>query len=586
MAMGSVKQTPVRFSGTLEELQQEFKRLEEEKKFNLLNQQCEKSNRLLTEKIITINNRPLSGLEFLEVINSKALAGRKIARLVGAGIATPVGLGIGALVALGVGWPALILAPVVSNGISYFVPEVRYGYVIPKSITSLSHSQANAVSEYDVTNAFNKLMDAGLLDRHEVKNEYGSHLYYYYTVTKLGQTLLADQSKLNAEQLFKRKHTQVEATAEAKKANKTTQGAAAKAKAAATPQEQQNRLQLIKTLTSQSPSESFNGYELLSKVIQAYDKRFPYGRMLAKGITDLDLMKHIAPSDSQTTRRQLNALVSLGLITKLETTAKGPAEQKNELWVIESRGRSILKQGDPSKNGSVSEEDMTAILQLEIDRLEESKKEKLSQFQAIEGQYQQLLQAMGDLEKQIKSLTQQLTPLAEKAEKETDDISKRKQLREIKLQKVHLDRLENQHRIQGELAQRLKLEMEGKDLLLAKWNERVEHDISDLMECQIKIKVLKAEQSITQVIQSIQQIEQKQLDGSRLFDQEAQWLTQQIQGQYQRTKEPDALEAQKLDLATEKALEAELLRSETADVLKEITLKENTQKPSQNKQGQ
>ncbi len=52
MAIGSLKQAPVKFSGTLEELQEEFKRLEEEKKFNLLNQQCEKSNKLLTEKLI------------------------------------------------------------------------------------------------------------------------------------------------------------------------------------------------------------------------------------------------------------------------------------------------------------------------------------------------------------------------------------------------------------------------------------------------------------------------------------------------------------------------------------------------------
>lgn len=552
----------LRFSGVLNEVKQNFEQIDKAHIESLLNLQAGKAQELSQKTIITINNRAMNGIEFLELVDQVSEAERKSARKWGAGIVTPLTLGLGTIITVvSGGWPALFVAPLVGNGLTYLIPELREKYIYLSSIKGLAH-KSTPLDDDTVKKALSKLVDAGLLEKHDISGS-----YEYYVVAPLGVRVL---EKRHSESLNSAISTTPNSLPLQEKTSASEVSPAQKKENTPSAPQHQRRLQLIKTLTSQNPHDGLSGYDLLEKVVKRYDERFPVGRLWSKGLTEAELMNRLAPADGEATRQQLKALCTLGLLTRVER-----ANKKVE-WRIDPSAREILKNGDPAKNGSVSSDDLSAILQLEIDQLEQSKKDKHSQFQTIEGQHQQLLTILNDLDQQINTLSEQQEQRLAQIDKETDEPAKRKLLRDAKIQQVHLDRQNNLKRIQTELAQRMQLEIEGKEILLGRWNEQVERNISDLMESQVKIKVLKTEQNITEVIQSIQEVQQKQIDGSRVFDQEAQWLHQHIQAQHQKTKEPASLTEQSLAIEVEKALEAQLLRSDTDNVLKALLEKEKT----------
>jgi hypothetical protein len=154
----------------------------------------------------------------------------------------------------------------------------------------------------------------------------------------------------------------------------------------------------------------------------------------------------------------------------------------------------------------------------------------------------------------------------EKADREPD-ADKQKALRhEIRQQTVQLKRHQSLRALKTELARRIRTELDAQQILLAKWQDQIEQSITTLMESQVKLSVLKAEQGIHDVVAQLQAIEQKQLAGEQQFGEQSQWITQQIQQSFDSPDAHQKLDEALLQLQVHDALEKQLLEQQIQDV--------------------
>lgn len=500
---------------------------------------------------LVMNTRELTALEFLDLLDQKKAKDSGELAIVYA-VPNIFGLVGASLIAGAAGFlPGLLLIPA-ALGFSRLLHKRTLKDVCSVRQIQLLEHQVN--QDYQkIEQAFQALKKAELLERNDGDS-------YYLTEKGLDLLkrhragLLSDISAPSGMQI-----------------NSTTASNSVSAKSS----DKIVRLKRLKCLMSLDPEGTTSGFALLEKTAQAIQQRSIFKRMVGSGIREDQLLKQMAVSDAEWVHQQLDKLASFSLIEKIDKLEK-PDKKSATLWKITPSGLALIKEGNPMTNGQVNQTAMQEILQLEIDRLESEKAEKLLQFNDFKKEYDSLESELNEITEEIATTQDKLSEQLEAAQKETEPEQKKKLLRQARQTQLHLERRESRHRIHSQLVERLRVESEAKELWLNKWVEQVETSVSQLIETQMKTRLLQSHQNLQQILDDLHDIETSQLSSKKLLDAEIAALTTHVQDSLEKAS-PEVLETQ---VNAERALEDQLLRTltgEQPDALTKLRLKAEAQ---------
>lgn len=519
----------LRFTGLLEEIKDGLDVVHNEKLTSVLKE----------KDFLVINKRALSAQECLELVDK--LKGYNPEQSIPVIILSNALGGVaGIMIATLSGFlPALLLVPA---GIMTSRAIIKYGLTKGASVHDLNNLRHEGTRNVDeVWKALHRLKEAGLLS---VLAD------YRYQLTPLGEHLLNQH----------RQGIQAQ----------PPEGPSAGQKVATPTKLPETRpiyLQRLKCLMNRDSEGTTSGFSLLEKTANAITQRTFLRRWMSNGIREDRLLKALALSDNHWAREQLEKLAKFGFVEKQASGKAGG----HSFWKITDTGQALLKEGDPMTNGQINETVMRDILQLEIDRLESEKNDKLGQFTEFKQEYEALERALPQMLAEAQARQADMLSYLGQAQTEPNPEKQKELQRKGRQAKIQYERQESRHRINTQLVERLRTEAEAKEIWMNKWLEQVETTISQLMETQMKTKLLQSHQNLEQILDNLQDIETSQLSSKKLLDAEITSLRTHVQdslGSALEKASPDALDTH---LKVEKALDDQILKTladEQANTLK------------------
>lgn len=543
-----------KFSGILDEIHKDYVELaeihqaeqansKEEEEYQTKLKQLNITKELMSKKVMTINNREFNGLETLQLFSEMSKANKSWNRRYIPLIWNSVALVPTVLAGIFLSPLAFVIGPAaVTSLVMAFDSDLYYGNIRSNHLSALAH-QKTPLPDDQAMRLLDEFTQAGLLEKSTARDSEGRFKYYYFNLTPLAKKVIQEHELIAPAPPIKRSIPMHEAGQAKQKRDL----------ALSIIHHPQARLKIIKLLISPNPIDGQTGFQQLEKITQRYDKRFPLGRFFKKGLPQAEVGALFPGQELAMIHRQLESMRQNGLIEKTEKSGK-------IYWQPTDRARSILKQGDPKVQGNVSDADLKDILQLEIDELESSKTEKIEQFKELELQNKQLLTDLSQLTSEIAQIETKLPVLLEQIDAQPAvNSEEQKQLRqEIRQQTIQLKRLQSLKNLKTELSQRVKSELEAKQMLLTKRLDQIEQSITTLMESQVKLSVVQAEQGIQDVMNQLQENERQQLAGEQHFGEQTQWITQQIHQSFDSPEAKQQLNDALLAIKTEQAVDQTL----------------------------
>lgn len=147
------------------------------------------------------------------------------------------------------------------------------------------------------------------------------------------------------------------------------------------------RLEKLRYLTAGTPFPGFNsGWALLRDVSQKIKGYRAFYKLFTQGIREQDLLRLYAGNDSAKAdqiKRQLDSLRQFNLLLK-EPNRENPGKS---LWLLSQEGIQALSKNDIVQALNISHEDMKALIQLEIDRLDMERKQREDGLRAFESEF-------------------------------------------------------------------------------------------------------------------------------------------------------------------------------------------------------
>lgn len=448
----------VRFGGVFEELEVESERRK------LLIDHKKLDSALDPERVlITIQGRPMSGLDLLEIIQKtsdkdvkKFLKGtRKVAGAAGL-LFSPLALAGLPMIPLGVGGGIYFLAWGATK-------------IFACSDTSLIKAlEPSHTPEWEVKlkAAMAMLKDAGLISEPFTEG---------YRLTRLGQQVLK-----TGEVKLRKPESSTSAIGET--------ASAGKKKIRIQPERfsyeglsKADRLALFKTMLAKNATGKISGFQVLEKLGALIQNQSWVVGLLKKGFSEDALRRQFLSSgdvktDAVWLQHKLKTFESMGLVQQVNAE-KG-------LWTLTPQGKTVVSLGDPVYSGVIQPADLHEIFQQGIDFLEAEKIRQFQQLEKSKEDYREVVASISVLETRIQALQ------AGKTTSGPEGVPVWMQL----------ERANKELALKQKWVDRFKLAIEGRELVYRKFKDSIDVTVSNLMEGQLKVRILGLDHSTEEIM--------------------------------------------------------------------------------------
>jgi DNA-binding PadR family transcriptional regulator len=477
-----------RFGGTLEEL--------EGRKGQLLkiteSKNIETAFQFLQEKVDVINQQPINGYQLLELMHQlgsrNRAFGRRFNTSLASGIPGGIGLLIGGIISVlsGMALPVVIGAAVpaaIGGGAAQLFSE-HGRYFSEKNIQDLS---ANGSSFYNIRDFIRRLESLGLLEHKEVGSDtqqtYGYDERTIYRLTRNGLKIL------KAWQASGRQGLPLPESAQLESDPLTTDIHPHKVK---TPVDAKTlRLNRLRVLITTPQETGLSGFALLQQI-----QRRSTG-LYRRAINGLKRQTERPPS--QALEKQLTRLLETGLIALRD----GASQLTLSTVLLTDLGKAQLKQGNPTQNGALKDSDLSEMLQQEIDRLTEQRKNVQKQLEGLNTEEQQVAAELEKIRTSLNTHQAELLPLIAQQEAASDETEKQRLMLSVTTQKTQWERLEILGNLHEQWLNRFQATRQQLSLLYPQWQERIDRALTELLAAQTKIKLNRASQNLTALAQEL-----------------------------------------------------------------------------------
>lgn len=489
-----------------------------------VNFEKEKS-RLLTQPVLTIGDKTLSGLALLQLTDelSKQDSGEWHS-------------GSGRFGSVMTGTMSLFLM----LGIPFFFKSFRRD--LARSFEPIFHTSKFQELFYapdedidsKVSEALQKFEDFGWIRQGE-----GSG---YWHLTEMGRHLIEKQPKLAS-----LSQQVISLTPETEKAS-------------AKPISQDNiRFSRVKALITGN-RDGKRGWEVLKTLEALQENQSFLKRLRGHSLPMEKIVQALTIHDEEGFQRQLEELSTLGFLKK-----SGAPDTIS--WRLTEAGHLTVKAGDPLKTNQVSEQDMQRILQSHIDTLSAEKQIKEQQLTQLEAEHTKAQHSLIKKQDEVQTLAADLTSQAEN------------QAQPVHKKQLQLENERKQIRLLTEWTAQLKLKTDAAKVSLSAWHRQTQQTIEELNQAKIQLQTARVNRSISEMFKSLQAIEERQRIGNEALDRQLHPLLDEIEGDYHQSasrleveKTAESLKASQQIESTLAAMAAEAEKPEAAS-LKTLTKK-------------
>lgn len=242
------------------------------------------------------------------------------------------------------------------------------------------------------------------------------------------------------------------------------------------------RLEQIRVLISENKA-GYTGWELLRRLDKVINEdRHRIVKFFKPGLSESQLLSRLKAKEGDGVLNQLRALISLGLLEKVPTieTSQSSLSPESSQWVLSEKGRQVLKNGDPSKAGVFSVEDLKNILEYEIEQLKESQKQRDSVLDQIEALYLAQQAEVNGRRVVIEHLENEALKRYEEAKAAKEPKQREKLEKEAMARALEADALQEQQRVEMECLKQLEGQLQRAKASFAEGNQRTHLMIKNL----------------------------------------------------------------------------------------------------------
>lgn len=242
-----------------------------------------------------------------------------------------------------------------------------------------------------------------------------------------------------------------------------------------------DRFRAMKALMADGTSEKgISGFQVLEALSVKEAARSRVGKYFRPGLS----AKELCPVGVEAAflSRQLAALQQLGFVAREDSS--------KPRWSLTGHGKTVLALGDPAVSGMLKPEDLHEMMQADIDRLEAEKEKQRQQFVQLQAEFGNMTAAIKGLEEKVVKL--QAGDLTESATPDVPLV-------------VQLERARRELELSRKLAGRFQLVVDGQALVVQKNREKLDARITELLDGQVQVRVMKMNHSMAEILKQLQQ---------------------------------------------------------------------------------
>lgn len=244
------------------------------------------------------------------------------------------------------------------------------------------------------------------------------------------------------------------------------------------------------------------GWEILKTVAELDRNRFFLSRAFRSGLTQDKLNSHYFSKDTpaQGFLLQLQTLEKQSFLENIGT-AQSPR------WQLTVVGKAVLDFKDPLTPGGLKSAEMQRVLQYDIDRIGEGRKEKEARFTQLETELQKAEKLLETAKKDYGKAMDELKPLQEKMNQPNPNRSQTdtfKLSEQVRRKTLNADLLQSQVTVGEEMIARLNQQITVQHNAIQEWDMETHAKLKALTTAKFRAQSLPDDHGLGELIQAVE----------------------------------------------------------------------------------